>query len=148
MWHPRFGTQTQHDQVVNYKCINIYWIGPQDERWSTFGQPPTYRDKSADPWDLQPSKRGLWNVPVFCIQGGSRGPSCIWAETWRWVLVVWFCFFITKPYSKTVPSWRHFACRCILVRREVNLRADTLLPFSSPLSFSHSRCNGIYLSPH
>ena len=33
---------------------------------------------------------------------------------------VWFCFFITQHCSKTMPSWCHFACRYILVGREVN----------------------------
>ena len=33
-----------------------------------------------------------------------------------WVVeVVWFCFFITKRCTKTMPLWRHFACSCILV---------------------------------
>ena len=34
--------------------------------------------------------------------------------------VIWFWFFITKPFSKTMPSWHYFACSCILVGREVN----------------------------
>ena len=29
--------------------------------------------------------------------------------------VVWFCFFITKSCSKTLPSLHHFACSCFLV---------------------------------
>ena len=37
------------------------------------------------------------------------------------MLVVWFCFFITKSCSKTMPSWHHFACTCFSVGREVKV---------------------------
>ena len=40
-----------------------------------------------------------------------------------WKSVVWFCFFITKRWSKTMPLWCHFACSCFLVGREENINA-------------------------
>ena len=35
------------------------------------------------------------------------------------LLKVWFCFFITYRSSKTTLLWHHFACICILGKREV-----------------------------
>ena len=46
-------------------------------------------------------------------------PQIIWGKA-KWSIVVCLCFFITFRCNKTMRSWRHFACSCILVGMEVN----------------------------
>ena len=47
---------------------------------------------------------------------------------WNKECHIWFYFFISKCCRKTMPSWRHFACSCFLVRLEVNTIA-TRVPY-------------------